>query len=214
MKMLLSVISILGFNCFCFAQQNKINTSTPQQIIVDESYNRIVDSCLELNTSIIDFDSTMTEGNSDNQNGRFYLTLYENNKLLDNNVRMRNGLPLECYATVNNDTISVEGGKGIAGGFGFVIKIYKDQFEAFYYPFSDEAIYKLKKSNKEFKRSVDVPSKEKKLILTEEPDLEKIKMMKGYVEIKSANFIEDTEDGVKSFKVELKVYFKCNLRTM
>jgi hypothetical protein len=215
MKILLSVILILAVNVHCYSQQNdQTNNSAPQHIIVDDSYNGIVDSCIELNTSIIEFDSTMNEGEPDNKNGRFYLTLYQNNKLLDDNVRLRNGLSLECYATINNDTIFIEGGKGIAGGFGFIVKIYQDMFEAFYYPFSDEAIYKLKKSDKQYKRSVDVPSKSQKLILTQKPDLNKIKMVKGYVEINSANFIENGEDGVNTYRAELKVYFKCNLKVM
>lgn len=204
------ILSIFGLNTF---SQQANYKPIPQAIVIDETYDRVIDSCLELNTSVIDIDSTGNTENPDNQNGRFYLTLYENSKMVPSNIRMRSGLPLECYATINNDTISIEGGKGTASGFGFIIKIYGDMFDAFYYPFSDEAIYKLKKSD-DYKRSVDVPSKEKKLVLTYKPDLDKIKMVKGFLEISSGKFIENGEDGVKTYNVNLKVYFKCNLKTM
>lgn len=210
MKNLFALISILFLYININSQSsNDTGNYSWDKIIYSNSIDKSIDSCIELNLK--DYDSTTMNPLTKLYNGHFYMKMYENNKSLEDNDRMRNGFPLECFAWLENDTLCVGGSYGFKGGFGFYVKIHDDSFYSWYCPYSDVPLYKLKKSDSLIQLSVDVPALNQKVILTQMPKLKKGEQVKGYLELKSKDFLEYGSEGINVFSVELKVYFDCEI---
>ena len=114
-----------------------------------------------------------------------------------------------------NDTISIDGAFGLFGGFGFSIKLIDKKPMVYTLLAADEIpIYSLNKSDS-LKLRIEVPCKNVKLILSEQPILKSDKIIYGYLEFESSEFYqgkptfgrEETEERTK-LKMNMKVYFK------
>ena len=201
------LLFILLFPLYSNSQSNNIdNKLTWEKVIYSVSINKTIDSCIGLNVK----DSISTPLTK-LYNGHFYIKMYENGKLLEVNGILRNGFPLQCFAWLQDDTLCIGGSYGFKGGFGFVIKINNDLFSSFYSPYSDVAMYKLNKSDSVMQKDIDVPAVKQKVILTQIPILEKGQRVKGYLELKSNDFLEYDSVRPNTYSVELKVYFSCEI---
>lgn len=178
-----------------------------------------IDSCLKLNFRIEE-NSPVSVGGMDtsnrkiyydtiSENGRMQFMIYQNGQRLFNNEKIKKGIPINCRAASRNDTIFVEGSVGIAGGFGFYLKISKTNYQSYYFPFSDSKIYKLKSNDTENSYSIDVPSKSSTLQLAVPANSNKGQLVKGVLEFTSEIFIENANGKSNVYYAEMKVYFAC-----
>jgi|TARA_B110000091_G_C13615980_1_gene390876 hypothetical protein len=141
---------------------------------------------------------------------------YENN-ILSQSVKIeeQKKSTFKSYFTSREDTLYIDGLFGLWGGSGFSIKIINGIPKLFHIANSDEfPVYSTTKEGK-YQQFVEIPCKEVKIVLSQEPVKHQTDTIFGYVEFKSNSYFVSpgSADGKelgprKEVNVNMKTYFQ------
>lgn len=201
MKKLLCILLLLVSICSC-SQQIKNN---PFKFSIDKTIKDKVESKLK------------TDGYNDSfkdlllmYEAPIILDLYVNDTLTISEKGKVNKLFKSFYYKQNDSVVSIDGAFGMFGGFGFSIKLVDEKPTVYALMAADEIpIYSLTKKGVA-KLRIEVPCKNVKLVLSEQPKLQSKEVVSGYVEFESDDFYERILNSNKRVKkrVKMKTYFK------
>jgi hypothetical protein len=143
------------------------------------------------------------------------MELYENDSLILSTKDNPKNIVFKSFYFWRGDTLFIDGGIGLFGGGGFSIQIINDKATVYHMLSSDEfPTYAYEEKSKLIDR-LEVPCRDRKVILSEVPKQGNNKVIYGYVEFKSDNYFtsQGTVDGKefrprKKSRANMKMYFK------
>ncbi len=148
---------------------------------------------------------------------RYFITSFQNDLPqayeFNNETKI---LTTMCDCFLSNDTIKINMGYWIFGGFGFQLNIMSTNFNALYWSDMHESpIYKIHQTDNIFTDELELGFKKFELTLTQDPDFIVGENIKGYAVFTTHDYYERTKiNNGKLVQKHLKgeIYFKCKIR--
>ncbi len=143
-------------------------------------FSKLTSQELQLD-SLLKVNPWFTSGFKNNRS-RIFLEEFQHDIKQHTDPVFAKGAPAPCMCFLDKDTINIKTWLGFFGGYVFLLKIYKDEFNLSYIPSMDESIYKADLSDTMFHHEVIVNSKLQKMVLLEKPDFRLNEQITGFVE--------------------------------
>ncbi|MGG9964474.1 hypothetical protein [Ferruginibacter sp. SUN106] len=146
-----------------------------------------------------------------NNRSRVYLQSFTNNIPDSNDFNRHGSLPMQCNAGMEKDTLIINTGVGFFGGLGFIIKIYKDRYWAYYFEYTDDVKpYKLHLTDSAGASEVIVPCKYQYLVLDKKPDFKPGQKLTGFLTLTTQPYYHLAfGENFDSSYLTGKIYFTC-----
>ena len=127
-------------------------------------------------------------------------------------------ISIPCNCILKEDTLHLNTGIGMMGGFGFNLKIHKKKaFSEFYMYTDDIKPYKSSLADTAFQRYALVANQKSNPILEEQPQFVLAEQLNGLLSFKTLpiyerTFIKEENDKLYSRTIEGRVFFTCKVR--
>jgi hypothetical protein len=172
----------------------------------------------------IEYEKIKFQRYKDNRS-RYYLDLFINDKKDDKHFEDIDTLTTECGCYLSGDTIKIQMGIWVFGGFTFSIDLTKNKFTSKYWEDTHkEPIYKTDLTDSSLVDNIFVENEEQLLILDKKPTFKIDENILGYLTFKTKNYYRTSEyqsgmakdvyDGKSMDKLNMtgSLYFKCKVR--
>ena len=135
------------------------------------------------------------------------------NGVLENKVKgIIKTIPLSCTCSIQKDTLQINAGIDMMGGFGVNIKLHKDKFESSFYEHTSGIKPYMKQKNSTPQSYISVNNNTQKLVLNQELIFDKKDQnIYGQLAFKSNTFYENIlqDNKIDARYLEGKLWFIC-----
>ena len=169
------------------------------------------------NQQYLEYEKIMSRQKYADNRSRYFLTSYKN-EAPDNSAFNDESdiLTTECDCYLSDDTIKVEMGFGIFGGFGFPLSITETNFSAAYWEDMHKiSVYKKQPSDSIFTESIKMGFDKMELTLAKHPSFSIGESITGYMKLKTEDYYRrenEYDDDMAKIYLKGEIYFKCKVR--
>lgn len=143
---------------------------------------------------------------------RITMKTFENGKLTPKDKPFDQSAPAVCACQLKGDSILVQTAAGFFGGFGFNIKLHRDNFDLYYFEYIDGDYLKANPNDTAFGREVMVKSRYQSLILDSKPTFARGQRLTGLAIYTSEKYYaRGLGNAVDTTYVKGKFYFTCQV---
>jgi hypothetical protein len=209
----IQIVFLLATFCSCSGQSNnKGSKFSVGQIDSLQTFSLLRPNEQRMDSLL--HNTSWFNGTFKNNRSRIFLEEFKNGESQQVDSGFDTGLSAPCMCYLNNDTINIKTFVGFFGAFGFLIKIYKDDFNSQYIVSIDQdETYKSDSSASKFSNQAVVKNKIQKLILSTKPNFKLDEQITGVLEFKTNDYYEKVnETSVDTLFETGKIYFTCKTR--
>lgn len=194
------------------ARFEKLTGSEQQLDSMSSDYDKEIDSLVAEDESL-DSSSLLTRRSFIHNRSRMILTRISNGNEPAKQGQDADTVSMICSCGVLNDTLYITSGIGFFGGISLTVKLFRDEFSAHYYEYTDDVKPFKTAPEASYKRDITVDSKYQYLVLDKMPSFEPDQSVSGYLSMTSRDFYTThAGNGLDTNSVKVKMHFTCKTR--